>query len=77
MTGRSRSGNARTGEELLTLEGFRGPIWLLRFSPDGHALATFSGTGVDNPGEIRLWIAAEDEPYSTEGARSQARAFAN
>ena len=50
------------GEELLTLEGFRGPIWLLRFSPDGKALATFSGTGPNTPGEIRLWLAAEDEP---------------
>ena len=49
-----------TGEELLTLDGFRGPIWSLRFSPDGKALATFSGTGPNKPGEIRLWLAAED-----------------
>jgi eukaryotic-like serine/threonine-protein kinase len=56
-----------TGEELLTLDGFRGPIWSLRFSPDGKALATFSGTGPNKPGEIRLWLAAEAEAEPAPG----------
>ncbi len=55
-----------TGEELLTLEGYRGPIGILRFSPDGKSLATLSGTGADRPGEIILWRAAADDAVSSE-----------
>ncbi len=51
-----------TGEELLTLDGFSGRILSLRFSPDGKALATISSAGPNKPGEVRLWLAAEDEP---------------
>jgi WD40 repeat protein len=50
-----------TGEQLLTLDGFTGPIWRPHFSPDGKALVTFNNTGPDQPGEIRVWLAAEDE----------------
>ena len=56
-----------TGEELLTLDGFRGPTWMLRFSPDGKALATFSKEGPDQPGEIILWRAATDNDVAAEG----------
>ena len=59
--------DVETGEELLTL-GRMGPIRSCRFSPDGNALVTISGTGPSKPGEIRIWLAAEDEvlPKRTE-----------
>jgi WD40 repeat protein len=57
-----------TGVELLTLEGFGGPVWYARFSPDGKVLA---GIGAkprnEYPLEIRLWVAAEDGPESGAG----------
>ena len=52
-----------TGEELLTLTGYGGDFLLHRFSPDGKALATISAKGLaPEPLEIRLWLAALDEP---------------
>jgi WD40 repeat protein len=52
-----------TAGELLTLEGFGGEGWYPRFSPDGKALAGFGQkTAAARPLEIRLWLAAENEP---------------
>ncbi len=62
-----------TGEELLTLEGFSGPTILLRFSPDGKALATLSRTGPAEQFEVRLWRGAGDQ---SEPAHSQPGGFA-
>jgi eukaryotic-like serine/threonine-protein kinase len=66
-----------TGEDLLTLEGYTGPAWILRFSPDGKALATISITGPHKPDEIRLWLAADDVPIQSEPAQSQTADSAN
>jgi eukaryotic-like serine/threonine-protein kinase len=51
-----------TGEDLLTLGGFGGSTWTVRFSPNGKALATISATGPNKPGEVRVWLAAGAEP---------------
>ncbi len=48
-----------TGEDLLTLEGHIGQAWVVRFSPDGKALATIGPTGLNKPGAIRVWLAAD------------------
>jgi hypothetical protein len=42
---------------------------MLRFSPDGKALATLSRTGPDQLGEIRLWQAADAGTVPTQGSR--------
>ena len=49
------------GEELLTLEGYRGPVGFAAFSPDGSALATLSSTGPGQPSEIIVCRAAGEE----------------
>jgi eukaryotic-like serine/threonine-protein kinase len=57
-----------TGGDILTLEGFGGLVWYPRFSPDGKVLAGFGEkTAAELPREIRLWLAAEDEPQSPQG----------
>jgi WD40 repeat protein len=50
-----------TSDELLTLEGFSGPIWTILFSPDGRALATlFAAPHGSN--QLFLWHTAQEEP---------------
>jgi len=66
-----------TGEDLLTLEGYSSPDWFLRFSPDGRALATLSARGPNKPSEVRLWLAADDEPHPDEPAQRQTSSSPN
>ncbi len=54
------------GEELLTLDGYRGGPWALRFSPDGKSLATISSPGPGKPSEVILWRAAEEDEVMAE-----------
>ena len=54
------------GEELLTLDGYRGGPWAMRFSPDGKSLATISSPGPGKPSEIILWRASEEDEVVTE-----------
>ena len=54
-----------TGEELLTLEGFSGPVQSCRFSPDGKMLATISNGAPGNHAEIFLWRTAAYELGTT------------
>jgi hypothetical protein len=42
--------DARSGRELLALQGHAGGVSSVRFSPDGQRLAT-----TDGPGQVRLW----------------------
>ncbi len=58
-----------TSEELLTLEGFSGPVQSCRFSPDGTILATLSSGAPGKHAEIFLWHTALDEPESAAPAR--------
>jgi WD40 repeat protein len=69
-----------TSEELLTLEGFSGPVQCCRFSPDGRILATISSGAPGDHTELFLWRAADDDPpasterqaenvHSTNGSR--------
>jgi WD40 repeat protein/serine/threonine protein kinase len=51
-----------TSEELLTLEGFSGPVQSCRFSPDGRVLATLSSGAPGHHAEVFLWRTAEYEP---------------
>ena len=51
-----------TAEELLTLDGFSGPVWVLRFSPDGSALVAIGSKAPNEPGEIRVWLAPGAAP---------------
>ena len=44
-----------TSEELLTLEGFSGPVQCCRFSPDGRILATISSGAPGYHTELFLW----------------------
>lgn len=59
-----------TDERTGTLEGHKGPVWSVAFSPDGATLV--SGAGVpgkdDLPGEVKLWdVAAEAEKAVLDG----------
>jgi WD40 repeat protein len=49
-----------TGQEALTLEGFRDSVWCVAFSPDGKRLAAALGDYLvpQRPGEVRVWEAA-------------------
>ena len=49
-----------TGQELLTLEGTPGTIWVLRFSPDGRVLAAVSSRSVTDDPQVFLWRTVED-----------------
>ena len=51
-----------TGEELLTFDGFVGTVQDMHFSLDGKALAALAPTLPGQPGEIRIWLAGDDEP---------------
>jgi eukaryotic-like serine/threonine-protein kinase len=58
-----------TGEELLTLEGFSGPVQSCRFSPDGKILVTLSSGAPGNHAEIFLWRTALDSSEAATTAR--------
>jgi len=51
-----------TGQELMTLGGFTGKIYMLRFTADGKVLVALSskGPGDLGPWEVFLWVADED-----------------
>jgi WD40 repeat protein len=51
-----------TGEQLLTLDGLPGGAWMLRFSADGKALAAIGSKDGNQPGAIRVWLAADSVP---------------
>ena len=60
-----------TAEELLTLEA---DCNSLCFSPDGKALATTSAAGpAPGPTEVRIWLAAEDDPEPAQGQTNRSR----
>ena len=58
-----------TGKELLTLDGLGGPIGMLRFSPDGMALAAIASAGPNQAGEIHVWLAADADAVPAEGSQ--------
>ncbi len=51
--------DVETGEELLTLDGYKAQPWLVEFSPDGKIFATISSMAGETY-EIFLWVAADD-----------------
>ena len=59
--------DVETGDELRTLGKLPGRIWILRFSPDGRALATVSSNGPASTAHwvAFLWRAAEVEAEPT------------
>jgi WD40 repeat protein len=58
-----------TSEELLTLEGFSGPVQSCQFSPDGKILVTLSSGSPGNHAEIFLWRTALDSSEAATPAR--------
>jgi len=56
----------RTGDQLLSLGGFSGSVFDLRFSSDGRILATISVGKPQSPHDIFLWGTTEVEPQANQ-----------